>query len=481
MPHLRVVGIILAAGLFSRDVSARPPREANQDAIVVRECLVVDSVGRRGRSAFRADAIEAQFVAGTWRAPRAGDTVTLPDGQTRSWRPATADAAGWFEGRAFDGGYACAVARSDSDKAMLLHAQGHSMARVNGAPRAGDPYSTGYVLTPIQLHKGDNVLLFRCGRGKLRIELLEPDAPALLNAKDATLPDLVVGQAVDQWAAVVAINATDSPLEGLAIHASFGNDRRSTTTPIPPLLPHGVRKAAFRISGTAPRETGDLVLRLELLRNADRAGEALDSTTATLHVRSPEKARKRTFFSGIDGSLQYYAELPPWPPASDAARPPALFLSLHGAAVEAIRQAGSYSNKSWGWLVAPTNRRPYGFDWEDWGRLDALQVLDTAIRGLGVDPTRVYLTGHSMGGHGAWHLGVTFPDRFAAVGPSAGWISMFSYARMAREPASSPVQDILARCMLPSDTEALARNLAPLGVYILHGQDDDNVPVREAR
>ena len=31
--------------------------------------------------------------------------------------------------------------------------------------------------------------------------------------------------------------------------------------------------------------------------------------------------------------------------------------------------------------------------------------------------------GHSMGGHGTWNIGVTFPDRFAAIGPSAGWIS----------------------------------------------------------
>ena len=45
------------------------------------------------------------------------------------------------------------------------------------------------------------------------------------------------------------------------------------------------------------------------------------------------------------------------------------------AAVEAINQASSYEPKTWANIVCPTNRRPYGYDWEDWGRLDALEVL----------------------------------------------------------------------------------------------------------
>src|SRR5207249_1249684 len=83
--------------------------------------------------------------------------------------------------------------------------------------------------------------------------------------------------------------------------------------------------------------------------------------------------------------------------------------------VEAQGQADAYASKPWGHLVAPTNRRPFGFDWEDWGRLDALEVLDHAQQLLQTDPQRTYLTGHSMGGHGAWQVGATYPDRFAAT------------------------------------------------------------------
>ena len=133
------------------------------------------------------------------------------------------------------------------------------------------------------------------------------------------------------------------------------------------------------------------------------------------------------------------------------------------------------------YVVAPTNRRPYGFDWEDWGRLDAIEVLEHAERTFQTDPQQTYLTGHSMGGHGTWHLGVTFPDRFAAIAPSAGWISMWSYAGAKRTTSASPIDELMARALGPSDTLALSRNLARLGVYMLHGDADDNVPVGQAR
>jgi len=154
---------------------------------------------------------------------------------------------------------------------------------------------------------------------------------------------------------------------------------------------------------------------------------------------------------------------------------------LHGASVEAIGQANAYQSKSWAHIVAPTNRRPYGFDWEDWGRLDALEVLEIAQERLQTDPSRTYLTGHSMGGHGAWHLGVTYPDHWAAIGPSAGWISMWSYAGAPERSCHAGPCALLTKARNPSDTMGMAHNLKRNGVYVLHGDQDDNVPVDQAR
>lgn len=46
-------------------------------------------------------------------------------------------------------------------------------------------------------------------------------------------------------------------------------------------------------------------------------------------------------------------------------------------------------------------------------RLDAL--LDDVQEKYRVDPDRIYVTGLSMGGYGAWHLAMEFPHRFAAL------------------------------------------------------------------
>jgi poly(3-hydroxybutyrate) depolymerase len=148
--------------------------------------------------------------------------------------------------------------------------------------------------------------------------------------------------------------------------------------------------------------------------------------TFKLPIVNPGQPHKRTYISDVDGSVQYYSIVPQQPPPKPGEKP-ALVLSLHGASVEAISQAGAYSAKSWAHIVCPTNRRPYGFDWEDWGRIDAMDVFERAQVLLDTDRSRTYLTGHSMGGHGVWTIGSLFPDRFAAIGPSAGWLSFSSY------------------------------------------------------
>ena len=53
--------------------------------------------------------------------------------------------------------------------------------------------------------------------------------------------------------------------------------------------------------------------------------------------------------------------------------------------------------------------------------LDALDaLLDDALARYEVDERRVYLTGLSMGGYGAWHWAVRRPERFAALAPVCG-------------------------------------------------------------
>jgi predicted peptidase len=89
---------------------------------------------------------------------------------------------------------------------------------------------------------------------------------------------------------------------------------------------------------------------------------------------------------------------------------------------------------------------------EIWTDVDALgAVLDEVAGTYRVDPDRVYVTGHSMGGRGALYSAYKMPDRFAAV------ISL------------SPVGPIAA----------WAERLAAVPLWLFHGSKDQFTPLKE--
>lgn len=447
--------------------------QAEEPALSPPRLLVLPRVSGMANDILPVDPVQARIVRGAWTPPRAGDAVTLPDGGTRVWQEIAPGADGAYQHAALAGGYAYWPVTAGAPRVAILEASGHSSVWVNGESRAGDVYGYGYVRLPVLLKPGANHLLFRGGRGRLAARLVEPEGPLALDTRDATLPDLREGRPLKTWGAVVVLNATDAPVDGLTLEARVGRGK-AVSTPLPVIGPLTVRKVGFRIEAPG-LAAGEVPLTLTLKgRNGEASRAAL-----TLRVRKIAETFKQTFVSRIDGSVQYFGVNPATP---EPAAPPALILSLHGASVEAIGQADAYSSKKWATLVAPTNRRPYGYDWEDWGRMDAMEVLDIARATLDTDPARTYLTGHSMGGHGAWQVGALYPGRFAAIGPSAGWISVHTYGRGGRPSDTvEGVADILRRAAAVGDTENFVANYADAGVYILHGDADETVSVEQAR
>lgn len=518
-----VLSLILSIPFSAPPAAAQSsaPAAGDGETLRITRGLAVPPVGRTGRVPFPTDAIQHAIALGTWKAPSAGDTVTKPDGEKVAWREIAADAEGVFREREMRGGYLFTTIDSPTERPMLLHAIGHSAVYVNGEPRAGDPYANGLVVLPVKLRAGANELLFAAGRGTLRASLAPPRAPLTLDLRDATFPDLVRGCEPRGWCALQVVNATGDTATRLRLRV--GDPQGAwRDTQLPPLPPFSMHKLGFELHGQELASGDSWETRVELRRDDD----SLDATPLKLRVVGPRDVRKITFRSSIEGGVQYCAllpatpsgEAPPAPPefspshhAADGGQnrlnlgaitydlsvtvaggdgwtsvqsrhpPTALVLSLHGAGVEASGQAASYSAKSWCHILAPTNRRPFGFDWEDWGRLDALEVLNLARDIAPHDPARVYLTGHSMGGHGTWHLGATFPDRFAAIGPSAGWLDFWSYSSGPRAQPTTDIERILDRAANGSDTKTLLGNAATQGICILHGDADDNVPVTQAR
>jgi dienelactone hydrolase len=442
--------------------------------------LAIGPCHQYGREALYTDLLAYHLYRGDLKKPAEGQPMTATSVDSLRWQAVTPDKEGKFRGRSFNNGYLYLTYTADRDQAALLHGTGHNMVYVNGAPHAGDPYALGWLYIPVTLRKGINEIYVRTSQFSrfqgLTAKLIFPEKRVALNTEDPTLPSVVLGKQTEpQWGAIVLVNTTNKTLTGLKLKSRLSG--KELITDLPAVPPMTTRKVGFRMdaSGVAKKDDGKVVLSLM------QSGKTIDEKEIILSVAGPGEHYSETFVSTIDGSIQYYGVAPQTKPDGQA---PALFLSVHGAGVEAIGQARAYQPKEWGVLVAPTNRRPRGFNWEDWGRLDALEVLDIAKKQFKPDPQRIYLTGHSMGGHGSWYLGATFPGNWAAIAPCAGYPTLAGYGShdgKIPEEGGNDMEKMLLRTSNPSNVLALASNYKPLGVYILHGDADRTVSVEYAR
>lgn len=421
-------------------------------------------------------------------------------GNPMQWQPISIDSTSSFSGSNLRSAYVYLSYTSSSEQVVLFEASGHSVALVNGFPHEGDHYDFGYSLIPIKLKKGVNSFVLKVGRfPRIRARLIAPSSGVQFTTRDLTMPDIQHEENMAYKGAIRVVNATENWIKKAIIDAKLGDNTTATTVSnIPPL---SVQKVPFSFQSNAvDASTKSVALQLHL---KNEKGTSLHHQTLSLDVKSTYQHHKKTFVSTIDGSIQYYSVAP----STRKEASQALFLSVHGASVEAVNQANAYAQKDWGTLVAPTNRRPFGFAWEDWGRLDALEVLADAKNIYKPDESKIYLTGHSMGGHGTWYLGATYPDKFAAIAPCAGYPDLLAYrdgfsrsvvdmtpeqlenrglsaksvARMKLQPINTPLQNIIERAGTPSRTLKLERNYLQSGVYVLHGEKDNVVPTAIAR
>jgi poly(3-hydroxybutyrate) depolymerase len=501
------------------------------ESVTLTKGLVISYPQGCCRSVLPLDPVAHRLVTGQWLPPRPGESLPLTEAmlasvpsaksgesqpssntgpQRANWEAVEANEQGWFEHKALRCGYAYLTYEAKAPEVLILEGFAHDWVYVNGEPRVGNRYGQSdkyeswqprfdFCELPVLMKSGLNEFLFKCARGRLKVRLTKPPKEIYFNIKDITAPDLIVGETTDSQAAIVVVNASTVPLSSVVL-TTAGEGLLSQETPVPVILPLSVRKVAFGLRGSPPALAVNRSIELTLVKKVKNQTTVLDRTTISLRVVNSADPHKRTYVSCVDDSVQHYAILPARDvthsrssqraqdqsasessPAPGYERGAALVLSLHGANVEALNQVRSYAPKSWAHIVAPTNRRPYGFNWEDWGRLDALDVLAEAQKCYKTDPDRVYLTGHSMGGHGAWSVGGLFPDLFAAIGPSAGWISFWTYRARNAVETGTPLGQMIMRPFLPSDPYAVLKNYRQNGVYIIHGEKDESVPVTESR
>jgi predicted peptidase len=97
---------------------------------------------------------------------------------------------------------------------------------------------------------------------------------------------------------------------------------------------------------------------------------------------------------------------------------------------------------------------------QHWSNEMLLDLLDEVTHHYAVDRGRIYLTGLSMGGYGTWDLGLTYPEKFAAIAPVCGGGQMITLALTSREKPEA---------------------LKTLGVWAFHGAKDPVVPLEESQ
>lgn len=124
-----------------------------------------------------------------------------------------------------------------------------------------------------------------------------------------------------------------------------------------------------------------------------------------------------------DGKLSYLIHEPPG--FSNDGRPGLLFLhgsKERGQNLHQLTRTGIPALIERGRNLPFVTIAPQCPEGRTWGQLmeGLLDLLDQVIPEASVRPERLYLTGISMGGFGAFQLAATAPQRFAALAPICG-------------------------------------------------------------
>lgn len=201
------------------------------------------------------------------------------------------------------------------------------------------------------------------------------------------------------------------------------------------------------------------------------------------HGRNPFLARRgqllKNYYSALDNSWQTYAVSVPDDYKGD--KPYPLIVQLHGHDWYRPFQGFPSPNVSGVIHASPQGRG--SIDYMLGAEEDVLRVIQEVQRDYWIDPDRVILEGHSMGGTGAWNIGVKFPDQFCCIAPVAGntdhtaWIS----ERPPKRQPDGAFQGLMNFIQDATDPITYAGNLGHLPEFCVHGALDDVVSVEHAR
>eukprot|EP00931_Biecheleriopsis_adriatica_P048949 TRINITY_DN28299_c0_g1_i1.p1 TRINITY_DN28299_c0_g1~~TRINITY_DN28299_c0_g1_i1.p1 ORF type:complete len:947 (-),score=155.49 TRINITY_DN28299_c0_g1_i1:5-2812(-) len=412
-----------------------------------------------------------------------------------------------------------------ADGFYIATCTGISWFLVDGARVNGDPYRTGWRGgQSMHLKAGNHTLHVPFGAYASHKEFTckldpcsqEPDSFPLhvisrggIGGRPFLFPDVVEGRLASELASLVLENRGQQTLQ--VFHAEVGENSFGLGASLrrPMLLSPGQQLPVdLRLSQEAQHSLecglykwGLWLQRLNFsVRARDEATDAEVSASIVLDITCKNFSDPYAFtFLDADESVQYATVRSPKGPCPEEGC--AVLFATHGASVEShpIRNrawADSYHRQDRAWVLLPTNRDKYGYDWQGPGFRDgfmALRHLSDELPGvpdgqrqeMRANPQRLLLSGHSMGGHGCLEYLTHHGDPVLAAAPASGWISFKLYAFDRFRTGDGLIDPILRGIMYSAiaewDTDLYVENAVGIPTVVRVGGNDTTVPPWELR
>jgi len=203
---------------------------------------------------------------------------------------------------------------------------------------------------------------------------------------------------------------------------------------------------------------------INAIQEFDRIESALSALAKGQNPYANERGELERAYRAADGTLVPYRVYVPKSYDGTSARP--MVLMLHGA-LGNERYYFSYlfdpevvkgEAERRGYILAGVNGRSRLPSYSGPSQEDSFEVINSVTRDYKIDPTKIYLTGHSMGGFGTWLIASSKPDLFAAIAPMS---------------SGTPVRG--------NDLTALLEKVKAIPTLIVHGGRDGIAPPELSR